>query len=778
MDADIAAAEQVLTTLARARVAAEEALSAARLRKVQADAAVEQALAAARATGADPQLADTVARQTLELRRSAAVTSAAEAQKRIDTATSAQRAIDAAAQAEEEVRQQGAAVAAAAAAVAKAEASEQELIASRRRLELLDCAMAVRTAGERLATADGLVARMAALRLRADSTQQEVRALEARRAALVVPSTGVLASIRRLSADLVAARAALAVGLVVTVVPHRPLAVRLQTDGVPSDSTLGAEPLTVEADARVDLDLADVASITIQGGRRDALERVRQLEGRWAAEAAPHLNAARAADVDALDAAAAEARELESAISSKKNELRSIEEQMTALGDPDQARQRAFDEAEACRLRLDGEPLEPLLTELSTLGREPAPVLRARIDAAARQIQELQRQTASHRTAHSVAKDRLRAAQSTLQAARQSRDAAVTGFPGEVTRVLSDARAALAAALVEQQTVTTDLASLEERLATESARIEAAVATARAASDDADKAVPAAEKRHEKAIGDHASQSGSIEQSRRLREAEDLDAANQALRAATERHASLPVPARSVTEPDVTAARHALDSAKAALAAIDGEVHKAHGALEQVGGAVARERLQEALDAYEAAERVERETEAEYEGWKLLLDTMKAADAAQASNLGQVLAPAVASRFETLTEKRYEGVRLTPQLATEGVVVRGAVRSAERMSVGTREQLSTLYRLSLAEYLGTTVVLDDQLVQSDDHRMDWFRQLLLDKAETFQIVVFTCRPGDYLGAAATASGAPTADVTAGRVRAIDLHQAIQRTAAG
>ena len=125
-------------------------------------------------------------------------------------------------------------------------------------------------------------------------------------------------------------------------------------------------------------------------------------------------------------------------------------------------------------------------------------------------------------------------------------------------------------------------------------------------------------------------------------------------------------------------------------------------------------------------------------------EQMKEADAAQASNLGQVLAPAIAGRFEELTQKRYENVRLTAQLGTEGVVVGGAVRSTERISVGTREQLSTLYRLSLAEYLQTTVVLDDQLVQSDDTRMDWFRALLAEKARDFQIVVFTCRPGDYL----------------------------------
>jgi uncharacterized protein YhaN len=74
-------------------------------------------------------------------------------------------------------------------------------------------------------------------------------------------------------------------------------------------------------------------------------------------------------------------------------------------------------------------------------------------------------------------------------------------------------------------------------------------------------------------------------------------------------------------------------------------------------------------------------------------------------------------------------------------VVSGALRPATQISVGTREQLSTLYRLSLAEYLRTVIVLDDQLVQSDDNRMDWFRALLSEKAHSFQIVVFTLHDG-------------------------------------
>jgi uncharacterized protein YhaN len=121
-------------------------------------------------------------------------------------------------------------------------------------------------------------------------------------------------------------------------------------------------------------------------------------------------------------------------------------------------------------------------------------------------------------------------------------------------------------------------------------------------------------------------------------------------------------------------------------------------------------------------------------------------------------------------------VRLTAQLGTEGVMVSGAVRSAAQLSVGTREQLSTLYRLSLAEYLQTAIVLDDQLVQSDDTRMDWFRTLLTDKAHRFQIVVVTSRPADYLPASALVppGSAAHADTDGGFVRGVDLGRALRR----
>jgi hypothetical protein len=55
-------------------------------------------------------------------------------------------------------------------------------------------------------------------------------------------------------------------------------------------------------------------------------------------------------------------------------------------------------------------------------------------------------------------------------------------------------------------------------------------------------------------------------------------------------------------------------------------------------------------------------------------------------------ADAIASRFEELTQGRHESAGLTKQLCTERLVATGAVGPTKLISVGTREQLPTVYR--------------------------------------------------------------------------------------
>ena len=58
--------------------------------------------------------------------------------------------------------------------------------------------------------------------------------------------------------------------------------------------------------------------------------------------------------------------------------------------------------------------------------------------------------------------------------------------------------------------------------------------------------------------------------------------------------------------------------------------------------------------------------------------------------------------------------------------------------------------------------------------MDWFRDLLAEKARLFQIVVFTCRPDDYLAKGELVPAKGPAFRTTGTVHAVHLGRAIER----
>jgi hypothetical protein len=178
-------------------------------------------------------------------------------------------------------------------------------------------------------------------------------------------------------------------------------------------------------------------------------------------------------------------------------------------------------------------------------------------------------------------------------------------------------------------------------------------------------------------------------------------------------------------------------------------VTEANAALESARTALAQARSE--LDALAGQEAARQSAQgAELDAAKAALHdavaALEHAETARSSHLGQALGPGVSARFAQLTDRRYAKLELDAALATSGVRVGHHLRSPDRLSVGTREQLATLYRLARARQLDTVLVLDDQLVQSDGLRMDWFRQLLWDEAAAQQVIVLTCRPLDYLPA--------------------------------
>ena len=772
IDEDIATSEKKLAGLAGELSSAGQVAKDAQERMAAAAAALQAVEKDAIAAGPDSASTDTVARQALELRRAAAHQAAAEAQRRIDALDAIRKLVEASVRAATDYRKLQTAANAAHEVSLESSDRERAATAELQRLDLLERALEARRADEQVDVAKRRVDEKAMLEGRLASATAALEDVAARRAGITVPPVASVASMRQLETELAGARGALNVGLTVTVVPRRPIDVKVSKDGEAPDPSRIADTLEIEANASLDLTIGDVAEIEIRGGRREAQAIVRSLEQRWTDDVAPHLAAAGVDDLARLTARVAEAQALDADVKLKESELQTLRQQLASFGDPvEELRQ-----VSAARVALGSVPMETLATNPTELGSDPVHALRAERHKAAAALEAARSAAATAKTKQTVADERSRASKTLLDHAVAVRDAELSRFSGGLPAELAAAQSSMKAADDELKTVAIELASLERVAAERKARIDAGLAQARALVAHERDALDAAAATHTQVKTGYDREAGSLETLRERRKLEDLEAATGRLEEASKRRGALPIPSEMVTEAQVADGRAVLERANTELTRIVGDIHKAHGALEQVGGAVARDRLRDAVEAYNQAEHHEREVEAEYDAWNLLLEQMKQADADQASNLGQVLAPVVAKNFETLTQKRYEDVRLSAQLGTEGVVAAGGVRPTERLSVGTREQLSTLYRLSLAEYLSSAVVLDDQLVQSDNLRMEWFRALLAEKAHSFQIVVFTCRPGDYLAPGATVpkGRAVHKDTDGGFVRAVDLDRAVTR----
>lgn len=768
MDQAVAEAEVRFHDLAAARERAEQKLKEAQEAEASAREALMEAEETVNALGSD--MADTVARQDLELRKLAAEQTVQAARQRVEAALHARGLAEAVIRAEEEHRRQEVEVGRAREKWAEASKAEKAANDVLNRCGLLERGLEARNVERQLANARADVEKESALQSELSRISAERLDLAERRATIVVPPPAVLPSLRKLETELASARGALDVGLVMTVIPTAIVNLRVRKDGVAAESGTIAQPLEIEADAEVEVEIADLATVLVRGGRREAQDRVRALETRRSAEILPYLTAAGVADLEALEVQMAEAKELDSRVQALDVELDSLRRQIADLSDASETLREVSERADACHAELGDETLETLAADLEALGSDPAAFLRTRRQQAAREADKARADLQVSATEQALAEERAGNQQASLEKALAERDVALSGFPEGLETGAAAAEEDLRKALKEQTRITAELESLQARSDARKRQIDSALTQALHVVEEARRAVVVAQEALNEAINGQATEKGTLGERRRRREAEDLPAAVRRLQEAIESHDTLPMPERSVTAEEVKDVTDAMLKARQRLATLSEEILTTQGKLQQVGGAVARDRLREAAEAFEQVERQDRELEMDYEAWKLLLEQMKEAEANQTSHLGQALAPAIASRFQALTSQRYKSVHLTAHLGTEGVLVAGVVRPPERISVGTREQLSTLYRLCLGEYLETAIVLDDQLVQSDETRMGWFRALLSEKARSFQIVVFTCRPGDYLvpEAMVAGDGAVWVDSDEGFVRAVDL----------
>lgn len=587
-----------------------------------------------------------------------------------------------------------------------------------------------------------------------------------------LPDKDTIATMQQLAHDLEVAEAKLGGGLAVTVERLQPVAMAGTADGA---------ELEVSADGRVSFEalraftlrIGDVAKVTVTAGEKEAREQEAGLRERWSAEVVPALERAKAADLPALaervhnaETLRSQAKEAETTAAALLERAATREERLSRLP-------ALRHELAAIDRELQGQPIEQAAELLDSLADVPIADRRAeakrRLSSAEEGVNAARKALGEASAESSLVAERL---------ARAEKDFAELGVTPPVQGWDElDSRLAKRAEelLLEQRTITTELESLvaeqgaEIRAAeAELARAREAVAAGRTKLDDSTKKLDV--------LREQASRlEGELENRRAAVAKLDVEAASERFDEISSRLEALPVPVGAVTDEELQQAERDVESAQREFDRAHDVVRKAEGALQTVGGQVVLEEQATAKDALRQAERKEREVELEYDAWRLLVDKLREAENTEGQHLGEALSQPVTERFAKLTTNRYGKLEVGPNLKAEGLRVAGVLRDVRALSVGTQEQLAALLRLTVAEHLQTTLVLDDHLTQTDPARSAWFREVLREHSSKTQVIVLTCRPPDYLREDdLPPEGQTLASRAGGLVRVIDLGRAIER----
>ena len=506
-------------------------------------------------------------------------------------------------------------------------------------------------------------------------------------------------------------------------------------DGHPSEDVAG--DAMIDAEREVVLSLPSLGTVTVRPGDPAAHAALDVARGAWVEHAAT-LERLGLTTVEALGVTA---RKREAQAQQRAALLRDAEVLEAKATPPDEEEFGALRAAlQTARSALEGVDAAVCRAEAQARGEGlDAAVAQAEGEASRAQaaVTLEDRAVGEAQTQLRLAEQQVAAATKAEQAVRL--DAADPKAAAEALEAARGAVEARRAALQEAERAELEAATLR------GSQAEVALRQAEAALTAATAHEAEARKTLETARATWSSSEAALEIRREQATHQDPLSAAERVAQAQDALAAHPAPTEDISEAAVRAARDTLAQAEEALEDAERAVRQQEGALQQVGGQVVRERAQMAREALEEAERQEVEVELDYQGWRLLLETLREVENETGAHLGRALDQELAGRLEALSQGRYQGAQLGADLETEGVVTTQGVQLLERFSEGVKEQIATLLRVSVAEHLGTMLVLDDHLAQTDPARAQWFSKLLRESARGIQVVVLTCRPADYLG---------------------------------
>ena len=575
----------------------------------------------------------------------------------------------------------------------------------------------------------------------------EEQAQEARGKAkgLNAPARAELDELRQLDAERRVAEGKLAVGLALEFTPENASAAEVTLDGETRTREFNAgERVRYEAERELRLVIDGVGVLQVRGGGRHLRQEAETATDRWRKYADSLFERADVETTSALEDKRQEADELLALADEHDNKATQARlgsenvdalEQQTVVAEA-LAQQRR--DAAAKRMEA-GVSVDDYIEESGGLGDE---------EELARAIETLKDEVRRRESLHA------RLAHEVEQGGAQ-----LDNLHREVERAQQDIQDAIAQNERWREVLGEAEAKrqrLDEDMAKVDAEIRAIQAEATAATEDArdalaqitqeesakTKARDEARQHLQDANNALAKLQGEAETLRTI--AEDLDVPG--LQAARDKQQALldALPAVDDTPNDLAQLERFAEDAADNATSLRNDLSAAQGALSQVGGQRIEEQAAQAKEALIALARREHDLEVEYGGWQLLRETLKEAEKEDATHLGDALVKPVSERMAALTNGRYSAVGIGPKLDATGIRLGDDERSFNDVSVGTREQIGLLLRLAVAEALGSFLILDDHLTQSDQGRMAWIRGLLNEAAQQIQVVVMTCHPNAYL----------------------------------
>jgi len=581
------------------------------------------------------------------------------------------------------------------------------------------------------------------------------------------PTPTELEQLKQLANEIQVARARVEVGLQANIRAKRPIRVSVRRDGEPQKQhDLSVSPLEVNASREISLDIENLVQVVVSGGVQDARDALAGLEKRWTSEAQPVLIQANAADLEELAAMVAVNLQRSNELGEKERIASQLDQRVA--DQPDWAgtvaqRRLELAAAEEFLKGVDRKAVERTASQLAV--RDPAELENRLVS-----VRNERGTLAAAQTTLSVelakAKSKVEETQRSLRAARETFAKASSLIDGDAKVVLRRVVEKQAGVRAERASIQRELAALGKEVDKETSDAQEALQAAERLAVRTDQEKIQSNEELWKAETELSALRREVELRRESVARHDEKGTRDAVIEVETELSLVPNPSYEITDEALADARQQVQDAVNEFNEINNDLLAKKGALQHIGGEVAKQRAQGAIEAVALAHEQEHALEHDYNAWELLRATLKEAEQEEGVHLGKALGGPVAQRFGELTFGRYGTVTLGPNLEAQGIAASGEDRSISALSIGTRDQLSTIFRLSLAEQLQSTVLLDDQLTQSDHERLKWLRGLLKKLAATTQIIVFTCRPSDYLLPEELSQGAGSYSDSS--IRSIDL----------